>query len=124
MDLPNPSLFYSAVWALVRQVPYGRVVTYGQVAQLIDKPAEVDDEDYRVYGPRWVGEAMAASPADVPWQRVINAQGKISDRPGAKKQRELLEREGVLFLKDRVDLKIDQWSGPGQDGPPRQQRLF
>ncbi len=37
------------------------------------------------FGPRWVGEGLAAYPHDVPWQRVINWQGKISQRPGAER---------------------------------------
>jgi alkylated DNA nucleotide flippase Atl1 len=67
---------------------------------------------------------MAACPADIPWQRVINSQGKISKRPGAEKQRQLLEAEGVVFVKDKIDLKVYQWHGPGQENPPRQARLF
>ena len=59
----------------------------------------------KAFGPRWVGGAMAACPDDVPWQRVINSQGRISERPGAEKQRMLLEGEGIVFVKDKVDLK-------------------
>ncbi len=121
---PNQQAYYEQVWAMVRQVPPGRVVTYGQIAQMLPPPAGVDPQDYQVYGPRWVGEAMAASPADVPWPRVINSQGKISKRPGAQKQRQLLEEEGVVFVKDRVDLKLYQWRGPGQADEPRQAALF
>ena len=54
---------------------------------------------------------MAACPDDVPWQRVINSQGKISDRPGAAKQRKLLMQEGLEFLKDKIDLKKYGWNG-------------
>jgi methylated-DNA-protein-cysteine methyltransferase-like protein len=57
---------------------------------------------------------MAACPENVPWQRVINAQGKISLRQGSggTRQRELLEAEGVQFdERDRVDLKQYQWEG-------------
>jgi methylated-DNA-protein-cysteine methyltransferase-like protein len=57
---------------------------------------------------------MAACPPDVPWQRVINAQGKISPRPGAQEQRRLLEQEGVIFdAKDRVDLERYGWEPSG-----------
>ena len=55
---------------------------------------------------------MAACPDDVPWQRVINGQGKVSPRPGlgVLVQRKLLEQEGVVFdAKDRVDLKAYAW---------------
>jgi methylated-DNA-protein-cysteine methyltransferase-like protein len=58
---------------------------------------------------------MAACPEGVPWQRVINAQGKISLRPGGggQAQRQLLEDEGVQFdERDRIDLKRYQWNGP------------
>jgi methylated-DNA-protein-cysteine methyltransferase-like protein len=67
---------------------------------------------------------MAACPNDVPWQRVINSQGKISARPGAERQRQLLEGEGIVFVKEKVDLKVAMWRGPGQEDEPRQARLF
>ena len=68
---------------------------------------------------------MAACPDDVPWQRVINSQGKISPRPGgAEKQRILLEEEGVEFVKDKVDLKKYGWRGPDEADAPRQETLF
>ncbi len=114
---PNPQAFYEQVWHLVRQVPRGKVATYGQIAQLLPPPAEIDLETYQALSPRWVGSAMAACPDDVPWQRVINAQGKISNRPGAQRQRQLLEQEGIVFVKDKVNLKVYQWRGRGQDEP-------
>ena len=73
---PNPQEYYEQVWHHVRQVPYGKVVTYGQIAQMISPPTGVDLQDYKAFSPRWVGNAMAACPDDVPWQRVINSQGK------------------------------------------------
>lgn len=71
---PDPQAFYEQVWRLVRQVPRGKVVTYGQIAQMLPAPAEMDLQTYKALSSRWVGSAMAACPADVPWQRVINAQ--------------------------------------------------
>ena len=122
---PDPQAYYEHIWTLVRQVPYGLVVTYGQVAQMIPIPEGVDPQDYKTFGSRWVGNGMAACPPDVPWQRVINSQGKISKRPGAAEQRRLLEAEGVEFNKsDKIDLKLYQWKGPGHEAPPRQARLF
>lgn len=121
---PNPQAYYQQVWQLVRQVPYGKVVTYGQIAKMLPSPEAVDPQAYKAFIPRWVGEAMAACPSDVPWQRVINSQGKISKRPGAERQRQLLEEEGIPFVKDKVDLKLYQWRGPGQQDEPRQARLF
>jgi methylated-DNA-protein-cysteine methyltransferase-like protein len=84
----------------------------------------VELQEYKAFGPRWVGGAMAACPDDVPWQRVINSQGKISERRGAKRQRQLLEEEGVVFVNDKVDLKGYMWRGPGQEDEPRQGKLF
>ena len=121
---PNPQEFHQRVWALVRKVPSGKVATYGQVALMLPPPNGVDLETYKAYGPRWVGGAMAACPDDVPWQRVINSQGKISPRPGAEKQRQLLEAEGVEFVKEKVDLKKFGWHGLDETDEPRQDKLF
>ncbi len=122
--LPDQEAYYKKVWELVRQIPRGSVATYGQIAQLLPLPEGVELEEYNAFSPRWVGEAMAACPKDVPWQRVINSQGKISQRSGAEKQRKLLEGEGLEFVKDKLNLKIYQWRGPGQTEEPRQGRLF
>ena len=121
---PNPQQYYERVWQLVRQVPRGKVAIYGQIALMLPAPSGVDLEAYKAYGPRWVGGAMAACPEDVPWQRVINSQGKISERPGAEKQRQLLEAEGIEFLKDKVDLKKYGWHGLDEADEPRQEKLF
>jgi methylated-DNA-protein-cysteine methyltransferase-like protein len=92
------SPLYNRIYALVRQIPPGRVTTYGHLARQIGCTA------------RTVGFAMAALPAghDLPWQRVINSQGKVSPRrhdDGAIIQRQLLEAEGVRFdSRGRVDL--------------------
>lgn len=115
MDLSpaQREVFYQAVWKIVRLVPKGKVIAYGQVAGYIPTPPGVLLEDYAAFKARWVGNAMAACPKDVPWQRVINAQGKISLRDGSNKQRTLLEAEGVEFdARDRIDLKRFGWDGP------------
>ena len=104
---------YDRIYDLVREVPPGKVTTYGQVGAMCGL------RDIRI-----VGEAMNAS-HDVPWQRVINSQGRISERPGAEKQRKLLEAEGIVFVKDRVDLKKFGWKGLGEaDLPPQQPSLL
>ena len=121
---PNMGQFQSLVWDLVRRIPVGRVATYGQIAMLLPPPPGVDIEAYRAFGPRWVGGAMANCPDDVPWQRVINSQGKISERPGAERQRVLLEEEGVVFVKDKVDLKKFGWKGLDDKGEAEQPSLF
>jgi methylated-DNA-protein-cysteine methyltransferase-like protein len=96
-------LLYSRIYALVRQVPQGHVTTYGEVSRKIGCTA------------RTVGFAMAALPAghDVPWQRVINSQGRVSPRAdgdGSLVQRLLLEAEGIRFDdQQRVDLERFGW---------------
>lgn len=112
---PNPVLFNAGVWAIVKQIPAGKVATYGQIAALLGPPSGMDIQRFHAFGARWVGGAMAACPDGIPWQRVINAKGEISVRPGhgANVQRELLEAEGVDFNeRGRVDLKRFQWGGP------------
>ena len=74
---PNQQAYYEQVWQLVRQIPRGKVASYGQIALMIPPPMGVDFDSYKAFSPRWVGGAMAACPDDVPWQRVINSQGKI-----------------------------------------------
>ncbi|MCK6538506.1 MAG: MGMT family protein [Anaerolineales bacterium] len=119
---PNQQAYYEQVWNLVRQIPRGKVASYGQIALMLPSPNGVEFEAYKAFGPRWVGGAMAACPDDVPWQRVINSQGKISERPGAERQRQLLEEEGIVFVKDKVDFKKYGWRGAGDEA--RQETLF
>ena len=112
---PKREEFNYKIWSLVRQIPPGKVSTYGQIAAFLPPPPGMDPKSYLSFGARWVGGAMAACPQDVPWQRVINSQGKVSLHPGGggSNQRELLEAEGVIFdERDRVDLKIYAWDGP------------
>lgn len=103
--LVNPPTFAERVYALVRQVPRGRVVSYGGVAALLGHPRAA----------RGVGRALNVLPdgTDVPWWRVVNRNGAISIRGvlhGAAIQRRLLVREGVRFDRnDRIDWKKYGW---------------
>lgn len=102
---------YERIYELIRQVPAGKVATYGQIADIVGECS-----------PRMIGYALAAlKPGwDVPWQRIINSQGKISRRAdGAEsmEQRHLLELEGIHFDKnDRIDLEKFGWLPPGMLG--------
>jgi methylated-DNA-protein-cysteine methyltransferase-like protein len=97
--------FHAKVAAVVREVPAGRVVTYGDVGAALGSPRVA----------RQVGWALAALPVDtdVPWQRVINAKGTISHKGElvrAEEQRRRLEDEGVVFdAAGRVDLARLRW---------------
>jgi methylated-DNA-protein-cysteine methyltransferase-like protein len=91
-------------------------MTYGAVAARIPAPRGVDPLGYDRIRARWVGYALAACPEDVPWHRVINAQGRISPRiaQGHQLQRVLLEDEGVKFDEhQRVDLTQYGWHPGG-----------
>lgn len=96
---------FDRIYQVVRHIPPGQVATYGQVARQLEM----------AHAARTVGWALRALPegSDVPWQRVINAQGAISlDPHGAAIQRALLESEGVVFdERGRVDLDVYGWPG-------------
>jgi methylated-DNA-protein-cysteine methyltransferase-like protein len=97
---------YSRIYTVVRRIPAGRVATYGQIAILAGLPGHA----------RQVGYALHALSEhhDVPWHRVINAQGRISlraERGHDDLQRQLLEAEGVVFDSNgRVSLSEFGWS--------------
>jgi methylated-DNA-protein-cysteine methyltransferase-like protein len=91
---------FNRVHAIVRRVPRGRVVTYGQISEMVA----------RRLTPVGVGWALRAAD-DLPWFRVVNRSGGLSTEHAAPgRQRALLEKEGVRFLPDgRVDLARHQW---------------
>jgi methylated-DNA-protein-cysteine methyltransferase related protein len=104
-EKPTPDRFYrERVYEIVRRIPRGRVMTYGQIAYILGKG----------YTPRTVGFVMhSANEIKIPWQRVINSQGRCSTGrivlPSDMQQR-LLEREGVRFdASGRCDLPTFLW---------------
>lgn len=120
---PDQAVYYQTVWDIVRQVPAGQVVTFGQIAAMIPPPEGVEPEMYQRIAPRWVGYAMNAvtfpDEATVPWHRVINSKGGISLAEGSRpaiKQRARLEAEGVIFDHNAlIDFDRFGWDGPGDD---------
>jgi methylated-DNA-protein-cysteine methyltransferase-like protein len=104
--------FNARVYALVRLVPPGHVTTYGDIAGLLGSRRVA----------RQVGYALAAlTDPEVPWHRVINAQGRVSfkgDPVRSGEQRSRLEAEGVVFdAGERVDLAAVRWTFPGLELP-------
>lgn len=94
---------WESVYRLVKKIPRGRVVTYGQVAKLLHLPG----------GARAAGYAMAATPRGrgIPWQRVVGAGGRLLIRePYASLQRRLLASEGIEVGSRRIDMKRFGWS--------------
>src|SRR5678816_85603 len=94
----NPD-YRKRVYEIVRLIPRGRVMTYGQIAEILGEG----------YTPRTVGFCMHSSDDGIPWHRVINAQGACSTGrvvlPHDRQQR-MLEAEGVIFnQRGRCDLK-------------------
>lgn len=111
--MPKSPSAYALVYAVVRRIPRGRVATYGQVAALAGLPGHA----------RLVGYALhaLAEGSDVPWHRVVNAQGRTSPRSdGAghdRLQRVMLEREGVRFSRLGVlALERCRWNPLGPRG--------
>jgi len=105
---------FARVYELVRRIPKGRVMTYGQIATWIENRLS----------PRAVGWAMHGCPRGVPWQRVVNASGGTStDRlPGMPPglQRALLEAERVVFRPNgTLDLTRYRWVPAPQAKPKR-----
>ena len=96
---------YSRIYKIVRQIPRGRVATYGQIADLAGLEGHA----------RQVGYALHALPPGItiPWHRVVNARGEVSARSAGDShelQRHLLEAEGVKFdPRGRIDLKRRLW---------------
>src|SRR5262250_1013871 len=99
----GPKMSWSPVYALVKLIPRGRVITYGGLAKALSLRG----------GARSAGRAMAASPSGkgIPWHRVVGHAGKLLIRePYASLQRKLLESEGVQMTERRVNMKLHEWS--------------
>ena len=105
---------FRRVYDLVKRIPKGRVMTYGQIATLVESRLS----------PRAVGWAMHGCPRGVPWQRVVNASGgtstdRLPDMPPGL-QRALLEAEGIAFRSNgTLDLERYRWAPRLSRAKPR-----
>ncbi|MDX1413665.1 MAG: MGMT family protein [Candidatus Promineifilaceae bacterium] len=105
--------FYEQVYAVVRRIPRGKVTSYGRIAEMLGRPRAA----------RAVGYALNALKdkrgdtryKQIPWQRVVNSQGRISivnREYNAQRQAELLRAEGVIVSEDlRINLDLFLWQG-------------
>lgn len=98
---------FEKIYEIVKQIPYGQVATYGQIAAIAGNR-------------RWarlVGYALHANPdpGHIPCHRVVNKEGRVSDAfafGGGNRQIELLQAEGVEFIDGHVDMKRFLWERP------------
>lgn len=108
MRLADEQSYRRRVYDLVSLIPSGRVMTYGQIAEILGEG----------YTPRTVGYVMhGADSENVPWQRVINSQGACSTgrmTMPMNLQQSMLESEGVVFSqKGKCDLREYLWYPDG-----------
>lgn len=105
--------FYHQVYAVVRKIPPGKVTSYGRIAAMLGAPKAARAVGYALRALKDTGDDPAYS--DVPWQRVVNSQGRISIQNrefGAQLQAQLLRSEGVEVSEDlRIDLDVYLWPG-------------
>lgn len=98
---------FEQIYDIIQQIPYGKVASYGQIAELAGNR-------------RWsrvVGYALHAVPSgsEMPCHRVVTKDGRVStafgmtDTGDRSRQMELLEKEGVKFIDGHVDMKNYQW---------------
>ncbi len=116
VNIVNDKTYREGVYQMVRQIPVGKVMTYGQLAIILGEG----------YTARTVGYVMHGSGEGVPWQRVINSQGKCSTGRltiPLNLQQELLEAEGVVFrASGKCDLSEYQWFPEGFDNEENDQQ--
>jgi methylated-DNA-protein-cysteine methyltransferase-like protein len=109
-------MMWDPVYRLVKQIPRGRVITYGALARALHLRG----------GARTAGRAMAATPSGkgIPWHRVVGDRGKLLIRePYASLQRKLLQSEGIQLLESRVDLERHLWSPTATGKPGLKQKV-
>ncbi len=99
--------FYQRVYEKVKEIPKGKVTNYGTIAALLGNPRAARAVGYAL------NSLKKTDLSEIPWQRVVNAQGKISfkgDTFRANLQKEILEAEGILFdHEESIDFKTQGW---------------
>ena len=96
---------YRKIWEQAALVPEGQVASYGQIAKQAGLPR---------HAARMVGRALGAAPREMnlPWHRIVNAQGRIAIPPGTvryQQQHELLEREGIDVKDGQLNMDRYRW---------------
>ncbi|MFN2491403.1 MAG: MGMT family protein [Pyrinomonadaceae bacterium] len=120
--MSNENNYRERVYRIVRSIPRGRVMTYGQIAEILGEG----------YTPRTIGFVMHSSDDKTPWHRVVNAQGACSTGRIAipyDKQRRMLEAEGISFNeRARCNLQKYLWipadTGKGRNASEKSATLF
>ena len=94
--------FFAKVYQIIERIPEGKVLSYGQIARMAGNPRAA----------RQVGWAMRCCPEELPWQRVVKADGSIAGGMHPELRRAMLKAEGVTFLQDGcVDMQTCRWNG-------------
>ena len=94
--------FFDEVYKIVAKIPKGRVLSYGRIAAMLGRP----------HAARTVGWAMRACPNELPWQRVVKADGTIAGGGFSELRRAKLTDDGVKFRSDgKVDMDACMWDG-------------
>jgi len=113
MNTQSPG-FFEQVYKVVRRIPPGKVSSYGRIAAMLGYPRAARAVGYALSALRQPNQDGYTS-ANVPWQRVVNSQGRISIRhreQTANKQAEILRSEGVAVDENgRIDLSVHLWEG-------------
>ncbi len=111
---PDTLNFYEKVYKVVRCIPPGKVSSYGRIAAMLGHPNAARAVGYALSALRRPDQSGYTA-ANVPWQRVVNSQGRISIRhreQTANRQAEILRAEGVKVDENgRIDLSVHLWAG-------------
>ena len=94
--------FFKRVYQIVERVPCGKVASYGQIARMAGSPRAA----------KQVGYAMRRCPSELPWHRIVRANGSIAVGVCESFCRAMLEAEGISFLANgKIDIKLYCWDG-------------